>query len=213
MDSTYFWRSSRGSGHALKLHLIDTDGQFFVSELKGYAQSRRCICPDEMYGSVAAKLHEVVDAHIWMHDKFRATKYPQILPCSWYQDGLQHSLQRVLRLRKTGRYSDLHRLINTATSYEKAAKEYRKRKNYSDAAYCYGYSYGYKYAAFAGSSNPDTSPPLFFYFDFLSWSKSAFRRNISKLPQLHQAAYKYSKHAISKYPKDFDLVLDHKDQL
>lgn len=207
--------SDRDRLQALNLHLIETDGQFFISELKKYAQSAQCICTDDMYSQIAAKLFEAHEAHTWLHDEFSAHKYPQILVSSWYQDGIQHSLERILRLRKTGQYSNLHRLIETGNSYEQYARKYLRDKNYADAAYCYGYAYGYRFASLVGGKSLDKSsqPPLFFYFGFLGWSKSAFRKSLSKLPTRHKAAFRYCKSIMNKYPRDAEVVLHHMAQL
>src|SRR5437879_8943496 len=80
---------------ALNLHLITTDGQFFIQQLKQHAWSQRCICPDEMYDHVRDLRVDLVLAHRWLHDEFDMFDFPQILISSWYQDGMQHALDRI----------------------------------------------------------------------------------------------------------------------
>jgi hypothetical protein len=198
----------------LNLQLIETDGQFFISELKKHAQKERCLSRDDMYDGVAGLLEEAVASHEWLHEKFRAAKFPQVLFCSWYQDGLMHALERILRLRKTGRQSDLHRLQGSARSYDHFARCFQKDRNYSDAAYCFGYSNAYTFACQYYGGNADiVDPPLFFYFGFETREKSHYQKQLHKIPVLHKSAFKFAQKVVSKYPKDQNLILHHDPRL
>jgi hypothetical protein len=132
---------------ALNLNLVETDGSFFIAQLKEHARSKSCIASDEMYGRALGALLAATEAHKWLHKTYNMHKHPQMLFSSWYQDGFMHSLNRILRLRKLGTYSDLHYLQHAAHSYLNFAKRYRADKKFGDAAYCYGYSNGYLYAS------------------------------------------------------------------
>jgi hypothetical protein len=198
---------------AMKLHLIETDGTFFLSQIKMHATANRCIASDGMYEDLA-EIHELVQkAHSWLHTKYNAIKYPQILFCSWYQDGMMHALERMLRLRKTGKYSDLHQISHSLRSYFSYAERYRKLKNYNDSAYCYGYSNAYLYAALTDDERKEFSPPLFFYFGNEMQNSSQYQRAITKLPDLHKAAFKYAQGISKKNPHLSTHVLHHMDQL
>jgi hypothetical protein len=67
----------------LNLHFIETDGTFFIQQIKAHARTKICLCSDEMYDDVEETLSLAADAHIWLHDTYNAVKYPQILFCSW----------------------------------------------------------------------------------------------------------------------------------
>jgi hypothetical protein len=139
-------------------------------------------------------------------------RYPQILFCSWYQDGLIHALMRILRLRRLGTYSDLHRLMHSYQSYFNFAKRYRRDKKYSDSAYCYGYATAYLYAQ-VSEEHPKAKPPTFFYFDAEIVGKSIYKKAIKKLPDLHKGAFRYAQKIVSEYPKGAGVILHHIDQL
>jgi hypothetical protein len=124
-----------------------------------------------------------------------------------------HALKRILRLRRTGAYSDRHRLIGSANSYLTYAKEYRRIKYYSDSAYCYGYSNGYLYAALDEELRSESQLPLFFYFDREIETANKYRRMLSKLPLLHKSAFRYAEKLAAKRPDLKTHILDHKDQL
>lgn len=198
---------------ALNLHLIETDGTFFVSQLKSHAAATRCIAADTMYDDVGRLLADVNEAHDWLHGKYTADKHPQILYCSWYQDGLMHGLERILRLRRTGMYSDLHQSQHLAHAYFNYAKRYRKKKYFGDSAYCYGFSNAFVYAAFTSEERRKHRPPLFFYFDSEIYSASEYRRRLNSLPDLHKTAFKQAQDTVRRHPYLSTHVLHHLDQL
>lgn len=84
----------------LNLHLIETDGTFFVAQIKAHAQTKICLCSDDMYDNIEDVLSLASTAHTWLHDNYNAVEFPQILFCSWYQDGMLHALKRILRLHE-----------------------------------------------------------------------------------------------------------------
>ncbi len=194
----------------LGLHIIETDGQFFIAELKNYAIRNSCFARDEMYDAVSSVLEEVKVAHNWLHKKFDEFELPQILICSWYQDGVMHALERILRLKRTGEQSDLHRLQGAAASYERFAQQFRRDRNYGDAAYCEGYSNAYLFASqYRDGLDEIMLPPLFFYFGYYGRSAKEFQAVVPDLPSMHRRAFGFAKKLLSKYPKNEKLVLHH----
>lgn len=172
------------------------------------------ICDDAMYEGVADLLSEVHDAHDWLHSQYSLTKHPQVLFCAWYQDGMEQALSRILRLRKTGKSSDLHRLIGTAQSYEHFSRRLKQDRRYGDAAYCSGYSNGYYFAAqFTNRNVKKLTPPLYFYFGHQSWSRSEYRRRVGSFPTLHRAAAKFAQQLAAKLPEQSGFVLHHPPSL
>jgi hypothetical protein len=195
---------------AMGLRLIETDGEFFIAKLKEHAQSARCICPDEMYQDVAQFLAEAVNANSWLRETFKIKKHPNYMVSAWYLDGLQHALERILRLRKTGEYSDRHRLINTARSYFHFAKGYLRNKRFHDAAYSEGYANGMLFAAL--DAEESAAPPLFYYFGGHGTSSRAeYKRAINRLGSLHRGADKFVRELADQY--DADTVIVHRAQL
>jgi hypothetical protein len=197
----------------MNLHLIETDGTFFLSQIKTHATSNRCIASDEMYDDLIRILDLVDEAHSWLHEKYNAVKYPQMLFCSWYQDGMKHALERMLRLKKTGKYSDLHQILHSHRSYYSYAQRYRKLKSFSDSAYCYGYANAYIFASLTDDERKRLTPPLFFYFNAEIHSAAQYKRALSRLPTLHKTAFQYAQAIVRKNPHLSTHVLHHKDQL
>lgn len=205
--------SDRERLNDLNLNLIETDGTFFISQVKAHAKTKICLCSDTMYDDIEDVLEQTREAHTWLHDTYNAIKYPQILFCSWYQDGMLHALERILRLRKSGVYSDRHRLISSSRSYHAYAEQYRKIRNYSDSAYCYGYANAYLYASFDDEDRSELAPPFFFYFDSEIETAAKYKRTLKRLPELHKSAFRYAQKVVKKHPYLANHVLDHKDQL
>jgi hypothetical protein len=194
---------------SMGLRLIQTDGEFFVAQLKEHAQTVRCICADDMYSDVARLLAAVILTNNWLRDTFNIKRHPQYLISSWYLDGLQHGLERILRLRKTGEYSDLHRLIRQAQSYYEFLRRYLRDKKFDDAAYCAGYSTAMIFAS--QKSDEREWPPLFYYFGgYCVDSRSAYKRVINKLPNLYKAPNRFLKKMAAEYP---NMILVHMAQL
>jgi hypothetical protein len=203
----------RGRLSALNLHLIETDGAYFIENLKAHALSIRCMSPDSLYDRVSSLLVEVVAAHAWLYEDFDIGTHPSIIICACYQDGLIHGLERVVRLRKSGEYSDRHRVLNLARNYTVFAQRYRRDKRFDDAAYCEGYANAMLFAALDPEIH-DSSPPLFFNFGGFETSKpTAYKRMIRKLPQLHKAPHRFVKRIADKYRREDRIVVHHLPQL
>jgi hypothetical protein len=126
---------------------------------------------------------------------------------------MMHALERMLRLRKTGKYSDLHQISHSFQAYFSYAKRYGRLKRYGDSAYCYGYSNAYLYASLADEERKRLAPPLFFYFNNEIQTAPQYQRALKKLPTLHKAAFQYAQRIARKNPHLSTHVLHHMDQL
>jgi hypothetical protein len=196
----------------LKLRLVETDGQYFVAQLKQHAQSKLCIASDDIYSRALSQLILTTADHEWLLETFDMHKHPQILFCAWYQDGFIHALKRILRLRTLGTYSDLHRIIRMYESYFNFAKRYRADKKYDDSAYCYGYANAYLYARLS-EDRPNIKPPTFYYFDAEIVGRTTYKKALKQLPSLHKSAFKYARKIVSEFPVGAEIVIHDKDQL
>lgn len=198
---------------AIDLKIIKTDGTFFISCLKSYAGDNRCIIQDTMYENISSLLDKVIAAHTWLYDECDHFKHPQILISAFYQDGMLHACCRILRMRATGEYSDMHRVQVAFQSYSRFAKGFQRDRRYDDAAYCEGYANVLLFALMQ-QDEKNIIPPLFFYFGgFESSSKSVFKRNIRIMKTAHVAAYKFCARIMSRYKPSDGIVIHHKPQL
>ena len=194
---------------SMGLRMIQTDGEFFIAQLKEHAQSVKCVCADDMYDDVSILLAAVIVQNRWLRKTFSLKKQPQYLISSWYLDGLQHGLERILRLRRVGEYSDLHRVVKTATTYFEFLKRYLRDKKFGDAAYSAGFSSA---MIFASQPRKRKWPPLFYYFaGHCAVSRSGYKRIVNKLPKLYKAPNRFLRKIANEYNED--IVLIHMAQL
>ena len=198
----------------LNLRLIEADGQYFLSEIKRYAHKKRILCHDEMYEAAADLLAMVRQSHEWLHEKYDAAKCPQILFTSWYQDGMQHALERIVRLRGGGSLSDPSRLKRTANIYGHCGIRFRRDKKFDDSAYCYGYANGYRFVSqFANRESDIELPPLFYTHEQWHVRKSTYHREIGRFARQHPTAFKFAARVMAEHAGNPGLVPHHIPQL
>ena len=114
------------------LKLIQTDGEFFLSNLKQVIGKKLCFLPDGNYDYLEETLSVVRDAHSLVCSKVNFAKYPAALYCACYQDGLIHGLERITNMRSSGQNSDVHRNRTKILAYLHRRKERLRQKRYSD---------------------------------------------------------------------------------
>lgn len=118
---------------------IVTDGTFFVSRLKEHAVVRRQMLKDEIFEKASYLLDRVNTEHRKLHDRVTHNKYPEMLFAASYQDGMMHALERALRMRGSGSYSDEDRINRSIAGYFRLRGEKQRNRKYSDIAYIDGY--------------------------------------------------------------------------
>ena len=191
----------------LGLEPIATDGANFLKIIKSHVSADYCYAEDRIYEIAVDLLDYVSKEHILISEKLKAAEYPQVIINLSYQDGLQDFLNRVLDLRASGKYSDLHTLKNISSTYESIKRDYIRNGNYKTAAYCLGYSDAAYYLENLYYDEDLGLPPIYFhlsnkYFDDSEQYISA----LDDLPQMHKAAYRYCKKIA---PEDPELIVQH----
>jgi hypothetical protein len=121
---------------------ICTDGTFFLAKVKERLISDGHMLHDERFAGIESLMATVLEAHEDLA-KIDARTYPDVIYGLCYQDGLIHSLERILSLRKTGRYSDPKSTRKTAEAYFQGLRPQKLKKGrYHDVAYIDGYING-----------------------------------------------------------------------
>lgn len=170
-------------------HIIKTDATFFVRCLKGKLLSRGCLLDDERWFGIAEQLFDVERRHDELYEKIDLRRLPAAVLCGHYQDGLIHAFERMLRQRRTGEYSHIHRVEQLVGKYEERRKELVRAKRYQDAAYATGYQNGLLYLLIDDRGR--RALPLYFVYGSSVELRSltAFRREAKVAQQLHRQAY------------------------
>src|SRR5258706_2358434 len=115
----------------LGLTPIFTDATHFVNILKKHLAEDQHFLPDERFEGIPKKLFQTYSEHKKLTDT-NFKNNPEILYASNYQDGLIHSFERILSLRKTGEYSHTCVLLTKIKEYERMQKTFLRKKSYSN---------------------------------------------------------------------------------
>lgn len=120
--------------------IINAGGAEFVSKIRDRLIEDKHIFNSECFYSVAKYLLEMV---IGIHDdtfkKVREEKEPLILYSILFQDGLMHSLQRIIARKNTGDYMSPSYLFSSIGTYSNLFEKEFKDNNYFDSSYILGY--------------------------------------------------------------------------
>ena len=129
----------------LNIKTIQTDGTYFLSTVKEHMCTKFCYARDETYEEIFHALRYTSEVHLEFVESYSPAKYPHLICCTFYQDGLIHAFKRILDLKKTGKYSDLHRLQGIIYEYDKTIAKHLSTKNYTEYSYYKGYRNGLIY--------------------------------------------------------------------
>jgi SIR2-like domain len=196
---------------------INTDGTFFLEQVKAHISRDPHFLFDELYDDAAGLLKKLRKEHVRLLQKFSMSDNPEVLYCAAYQDGLLHSLNRIVDLRRKGAYSDSHTNQGKIHTYMVWRAERLEQQRYDDVAYVDGYLAGLIFAEMR-RHDPECEPPFFYIFarrplhledldGFVFWL-----RKVRREKSHHKGALRWAQKAVSKL-LNRDLVYHHKCQL
>lgn len=122
---------------SLDLVFLQTSGVKFLSELKS-ALGQECLIGDEKYDDVATLQGWIFEADEYAKSAPHA-KYPAVVYCWDYHDGVMDGCFRILNRRASGEYSDRHRVHHLLQTYAHGSERANQRGHFRDAAYMEGY--------------------------------------------------------------------------
>lgn len=174
---------------SLKMNVtpIITDATFFLESLKAELVKQQLMLPDERYIGLRAAYLEVGKAHDEIFG-IDLRSHPENLFSLVYQDGLMHGLEDVMGNRKSGRFSDGHKLMHMIESYEILRKRYLAAGNYKEVAYIEGFINGL--LCFLSSEKRTPKLPLYYLFgcgDITTLRE--YKRLAKHAPSLHKSSY------------------------
>lgn len=182
-------RSSDSRLGEVGIRPIYTDATFFLSRLKAKLVTDEHMIADERYDRVPMFYRRVLQSHTNVAE-LSLLKYPDLIYCLAYQDGLKHALMRIMTLRKSGYYSHKCNVARTIASYSKQVRVEKVRAGeYETAAYVDGYINGLLY--FMMDDRGRSACPIYYVFgcrdDLRSYAE--FRRVLKDASRLHRAAH------------------------
>lgn len=122
------------------LTVINTSGVRFLKDLKT-ALVGPCFIDDSVYDKVE-ELFALLDEADQFAKSISHKKYPAIIHCWAYHDGLRDAFFRITHRRPTGEYSDRHNVLAMLRKYDSVADRAYDAGRYTDAAYIEGYTSG-----------------------------------------------------------------------
>jgi len=126
----------------LGMQVLRTSGVHFLSTLKDELVGH-CFIGDETYDQAAEMFDLAVECDPRLQDDVIShIEYPAVVYSWFYNDGLKDICDRIVRLRKTGEYSNRHHVVAMARFYDGAYDRAIEAERYGDAAYIDGYLNG-----------------------------------------------------------------------
>lgn len=198
---------------SLNILPIETSGSHFLRTVKSHMIEKFCFAKDESYFPILQTMMSLVEEHIEFTNSIDMQLEPHLLCSAWYQDGLIHSLQRILDLKKTGKYSNLHFVQDKLRSYDEKVSGFIKRKNYAEASYFTGYMNGFIFFLICNKladGNDVRSVPFYFHpgmgeFEDVDEYNEIVRRN----PKVHKASLAQCTRIVAKKGAGASMVLQH----
>jgi hypothetical protein len=189
--------------------VLHTDATFFVSELKRRLVGDKVMIADERIAGVELARLLLSAARRDLQRKFPPQRFPAVVFCASYQDGMADGFDRILAKRKEGIYSHGHDIARGIDAYTKYERRALRRRRFFDAAYMHGYSYAMLYLLL--DDRQRKTLPLYFVFgrqeeEFKTLS--ALGKALKNLSGLNPAAVKEANRIASELGPD--LVIHHR---
>lgn len=203
----------------LSIRPIPTDGTFFLEVIKQHMCDKCCYARDEAYTFADAALGVLWKLHKKFTDEIDIRAAPHLLCSVFYQDGLIHALERIIDARKSGEYSDLHRVQKLLRGYEQKIASYKRARNYTEVSYFRGYANGLVFFLIsndelkAGDPSEDSIgdllPPPFYHPGYEELSPEQFFEEVLQNPDSHKAARRHCERLVRSINPAEAIVLQH----
>ncbi|MCM3311429.1 SIR2 family protein [Shouchella clausii] len=188
---------------------IITDATFFIQVLKEHLITLELIVPDENFGNIYNVLDVVQEEHIRLSNSFNIKENPEIILTLCYQDGLIHSFERILAMKKSGYYSNPKQVRKIIHNYEVIKQQKYTDGVYHDVAYIDGYINGLIYFLY---NEEFDWPPCYYVFGYEEdiFDFKEFLDLTVNSRTIHPESYKYAMNIADKtHNKNGDTVFHH----
>lgn len=171
---------------------IQTDGTYFITQIKAHAVAQGAMQDDDIYDSAMELHYRVQTEHALLYKFIKPSAYPEVIYAASYQDGLMHALERAIEMRGSGQYSHHCQVSGIINKYLELKKEKLKQRVYEDAAYIEGYINGLTYLLMTRVDRDSIDPPMYYMFGAKSdiSNVAEFSNQLRANPNIHKAAHK-----------------------
>jgi hypothetical protein len=153
-------------------------------------------------------LDEIAQKHNKSANAFIRTQHPLLIFVLGYQDGLIHSLQRILRMRKTGGYHSVDAVHARLHGYDNKIATCVRNKDFWNAAYAQGYQNGLMFLLLRSESKRAPKPSS---YDALLDVKFGSLEKLLRFPKnrLPKPMAAQANRMLKRLPKEAKLIPDH----
>lgn len=126
--------------------IINTLGSNFIEKIRKQLIEDDYLLDSDILYSIAADLYYLcLKVHRDTNNLIKEKKEPLLIYSILYQDGLIHSLERILARKTSGEYLNPNFIFNSISTYSDMLKKYLKGGNVFDGAYIAGYIHAMDY--------------------------------------------------------------------
>ena len=197
--------------------VINTIGSNFIQKIRQQLIDEQYIFDSALlYPLVEDTLFLAMEEHSKLSERFHTEKECLVIYSLSYQDGIIHSLKRMLSRECYGEYLNPNFLYGSIKKYDELVQDYMKGKNTFDTAYLCGYLHAmhfilYTYINLYNGSIPDKDDAICLYY----LPNGKLFNNLSEYNN-HVNNYKIKKYIniaeriLKKYNNEnFELVIHH----
>lgn len=126
--------------------VINTLGSNFIEKIRRQLINDKFLLNSDILYIVATNLYYLcLKAHRDTNNLIKERKEPLLIYSILYQDGLIHSLERILARKTSGEYLNPAFIFNSIDTYSNILKKYLKEGNIFDGSYIAGYLHAMDY--------------------------------------------------------------------
>lgn len=192
---------------------VYTGGTHFLSMLRK-AIEPRCLLPLKNLYKVETLRRKISTIHVKTTTMLSLKKYPEVVYCLFYQDGIIHAFDILKEKIFYGDSLCEQNILNRIKTYEKLQKQYRRR--YSESGYIQGFLHGMKLFFLEMLDDPEKPRlPLVPYYSEVTrdiyTSMVDFKRTLGK--NKSHPAVKIARTQCQKGHWDDGIIPDHRPRL
>ncbi len=150
--------------------VINTIGSNFIEKIRQQLiEEKYLLDSDILYNVASTTLSLALNMHSKTNTMMRKEKNPLLIYSISFQDGIIHSLKRILSRKSSGEYLNPNFLYNSIESYFYLSENYMKEGKPFDAAYLMGYAHAmdfvfYLYECIYNKEPLDTNNVISLYY-------------------------------------------------
>ena len=192
----------------LGLKPIYTAAEYFLQVLVHKLQDRGCLISDDIINVVQKALDFTIVQHLQLTSKIKMTKYPEVIFCLSYQDGLINAFERFLHHVQYGESLCENKILHALKTHDKLLKQKQAHKKWYDVAYLKGYLYGYTYVI----ADDDMRQLIPHYFNLSMdegfYTFKEYKKSLTTTQRKRKSISKYASEFVKRYPHP-DIVVQH----